>query len=252
MASHVLIIPAAGLGTRMRSVNPQLPKELLPLGGKPAIQYAIEEGIDTGAEKIIVIISPQKKILRQWLSKLPTHIDYVYQQKPRGEADAIALAESLAQGHDLGIIYPDNLYLPAPGGLKRLLAAYAKTGVDVLALTPVSRFNSALVGNSGRVDLRRQCVDRYRILRFHPKATGYFRPRFDVELRTCGLMVTGPHLFNSIRRAREYWRQGEFTDEPVRRLLLQERGLLGVRLPGMVHDIGNPRGYAYCSKQLSR
>jgi UTP--glucose-1-phosphate uridylyltransferase len=250
LALHALIIPAAGLGTRMRSVNPHLPKELLPLGGKPAIQYAIEEGIDAGVEKIIVIISPQKEILRQHLLNLPVHIDFVYQQQPRGEADAIALAESLAEGHDLGIIYPDNLYLPAPGGLKCLQAVYAKTGADVLALSPVSRLNSTLVGNSGRVDLAHQNSEIYRILRFHPKIPGFFQPRFSVELRTCGLMVTGSHLFDFIRRAREDWRQGEYTDEPVRRLLLKERGLLGVWLPGRVHDIGNPEGYAFCSKQL--
>lgn len=252
MAIHALIIPAAGLGTRMRSVNPQLPKELLPLGGKPAIQYAIEEGIDAGVEKIIVIISPQKEILRQRLLKLPAHIDFVCQQEPRGEADAIALAEPLAEGHDLGIIYPDNLYLPAPGGLKCLQTEYAKMGADVLALSPVSRLNSTLVSNSGRVDLKHQHADWYRILQFHPKSTGDFLPRFSVELRTCGLMVTGPHLFDFIRRARGHWRQGEFTDEPVRRLLLQERGLMGLRLPGKVHDIGNPKGYAFCSNQLSK
>jgi UTP--glucose-1-phosphate uridylyltransferase len=235
----------------MRSVNPYLPKELLPLGGKPAIQYAIEEGVHAGAEKIIIIISPQKEVLRHRLSNLQTHIDFVYQQEPRGEADAIALAEPLAGGHDLGIIYPDNLYLPAPGGLKYLKTVYAKTGIDVLALSPVSRLNSTAVGNSGRVDLMNQEADIYRILRFHAKAPGYFRPRFTVELRTCGMMVTGPHLFGFIRRARENWRQGEFTDEPVRLLLLKERGLLGVRLPGSVHDIGNPEGYAFCSNQMS-
>lgn len=235
----------------MRPVNPHLPKELLPLGGKPAIQYAIEEGVHAGVEKIIIIISHQKEILRERLSDVQAPIHFVYQQEPRGEADAIALAEPLARGHDLGVIYPDNLYLPAPGGLRCLQTVYAKKGVDVLALSPVTVLNSSAVGNSGRVDLAREQTDIYRILRFHPKASGYFRPRFAVELKTCGMMVTGPHLFGFIRRAREDPRQGEFTDEPVRRLLLKERGLLGVRLPGSVHDIGNPEGYSFCSNQLS-
>ncbi len=60
-----LIIPAAGLGTRMRTLSPDLPKELLSIGGKPAIQYAIEEGIAAGIEKIVIIISDQKEIIRQ-------------------------------------------------------------------------------------------------------------------------------------------------------------------------------------------
>ena len=61
-----LIIPAAGLGKRMRTVNPDLPKELLPVGHKPAIQYAVEEGLSAGIQKIVIVISRQKEIIRQY------------------------------------------------------------------------------------------------------------------------------------------------------------------------------------------
>jgi UTP--glucose-1-phosphate uridylyltransferase len=60
-----LIIPAAGLGTRMRQVTPDLPKELLPVGHKPAIQYTVEEGFSANIKNIIIIISRQKEIIRQ-------------------------------------------------------------------------------------------------------------------------------------------------------------------------------------------
>ena len=65
------------------------------------------------------------------------------------------------------------------------------------------------------------------------------------------MMVCGPHLFDAIRRTRDTVTEGEFTDEPVRRLLLEERGLLGLRLPGQVFDIGNPEGYVRCREKLS-
>ena len=63
-----LIIPAAGLGTRMRNVDPDLPKEMLLIGNKPAIQYAVEEGLSAGIKNIIIIISRQKDIIRQYFS----------------------------------------------------------------------------------------------------------------------------------------------------------------------------------------
>ena len=54
-APKYLIIPAAGLGTRMKSVNPDIPKEMLPVGDKPAIQYAVEEGLSADIKNIIII-----------------------------------------------------------------------------------------------------------------------------------------------------------------------------------------------------
>ena len=66
------------------------------------------------------------------------------------------------------------------------------------------------------------------------------------------MMVAGPHLFDAIRRTRPRLSQGEFTDEPVRQSLIHEGGLLGLRLPGTVFDIGNPGGYRSCLEQLNR
>ena len=62
----ILIIPAAGRGTRMKSVNPDIPKEMLPLGNRPAIQYAVEEGISAGIKDIVIIISSVKDIIREY------------------------------------------------------------------------------------------------------------------------------------------------------------------------------------------
>ncbi len=248
---RVLVIPAAGLGTRMQSVSAQLPKELLPLGDKPAIQYALEEGIDAGIEHFVVIISRKKEVLKERLSGIADSVTFVYQDTPSGEADAIALAEPIVGTHSLAVIYPDNLYVPPPGALKLLVEAFERQGSDLVALSTVGEADAPGVGNAGRVDLARQVDDPYRILRFLPKGPGRFDPRFRQELRTCGLMVCGSHLFDAIRRARDTVTEGEFTDEPVRALLLKERGLLGLKLPGQVFDIGNPDGYARCRQQLS-
>ncbi len=248
---RVLVIPAAGLGTRMKPVSTQLPKELLPLGTKPAIQFALEEGIDAGIEHFVVVISRKKEVLKERLSAFADSITFVYQDTPSGEADAIALAEPIVGKHPLAVIYPDNLYVPSPGALKLLVQAFQGQGSDLVALSTVGEVDAPGVGNAGRVDLARQVDDLYRILRFLPKGPGRFKPRFKQELRTCGMMVCGPHLFDAIRRARDTVTEGEFTDEPVRRLLLEERGLLGLKLPGQVFDIGNPEGYARCRQQLS-
>lgn len=236
----------------MKVVDSRLPKELLPVGPKPAIQYAVEEGMDVGVERIYVIISAQKELIRRRLSYLAYPITYLYQQQPWGEIDAIALAEPLLQSRCFAIIYPDNLYLPAPGALRQMAEVYDHYAQDVVALSSVAQRDAEGVSNSGRVDLSPLDANIYRIRRLHRKGPGPFSPRFAEELRACGIMVTGTHFFAAVKRARPGVGDEEFTDGPVRNVILEERGMLGVRLPGRVFDIGNPAGYALCLRQLHR
>ena len=58
------IIPLAGLGTRLLPLTSVLPKELLPINGKPGLEYILEECIEAGVKEIIFIISNKKKSLR--------------------------------------------------------------------------------------------------------------------------------------------------------------------------------------------
>ena len=61
------IIPLAGLGTRLLPLTSVIPKELLPINGRPGIEYILDECIDAGIKEIICIISTKNKIC---LSKL--------------------------------------------------------------------------------------------------------------------------------------------------------------------------------------
>ena len=55
------IIPLAGLGTRMLPLTSVMPKELMPINGKPNLQYILEECIDAGVKEFIFIISKKKQ-----------------------------------------------------------------------------------------------------------------------------------------------------------------------------------------------
>ena len=58
------IIPLAGLGTRMLPLTSVLPKELMPINGKPNLQYILEECIDAGVKEFIFIISKKNYQLK--------------------------------------------------------------------------------------------------------------------------------------------------------------------------------------------
>lgn len=264
-----LIIPAAGLGTRMRAVNSDVPKELLPVGYKPAIQYAVEEGVSAGIINIIIIISKPKDVIRRYFEErrfgkklypyadksvqnimLKSSLTFLYQKDPRGESDAIGYAKDIVGNNSAAIMYPDNLYFPAPGALKALVPFFNKYKKDVVSLNKVTEKNASGFSNAGRVDITQVKENLYNINRFIPKGDGQFVPRFKGEFRACGIWISGPYIFEYIDRLRGMVKEGEFTDVPVRSLILKEKGMLGCLLPGTIFDIGNPAGYNQCLNML--
>ena len=60
------IIPLAGLGTRLLPLTSVFAKELLPINGKPGIEYIVDECIEAGIKEIIFIISDKKKIIKKY------------------------------------------------------------------------------------------------------------------------------------------------------------------------------------------
>jgi UTP--glucose-1-phosphate uridylyltransferase len=267
-APGFLVIPAAGLGTRMQPVDPTMPKELLPLNDKPLIQYTVEEGLDANIRNIIIIINKKKEIIRRYFedhdfsrTMYPKAADdlyeirsecslmFLYQEEPKGESDAIRYARDIVYGQYVAIMYPDNIYFPAPGALQHLKSVFDEYVEDVAALMEVSEEYAEGFSNSGRVDIAPIQDDVFRISKFHPKGKGTFVPRFRGELRTCGISISGLHMFEFIERARAE-HEGEFIDVPVRQLMLKERVILGAKLPGIVFDVGNPKGYELCQKYV--
>ena len=76
MKIRKLIIPAAGLGTRFLPITKSVPKEMLPIVDKPAIQILLEEAYEAGIEEILFITSPKKEfIINKFIKKPPIVFD---------------------------------------------------------------------------------------------------------------------------------------------------------------------------------
>ncbi len=108
------IIPLAGLGTRLLPLTSVFPKELLPINGKPGIEYILDECIEAGVSEIIFIISKKKEMIKKYFNNdnfyksiikkkkdpriikeykkilfFRKKIKFVYQNKPMGTGDAV-------------------------------------------------------------------------------------------------------------------------------------------------------------------
>ncbi len=57
------VVPAAGLGTRMRKLCGERPKELLPVGGLAAIEHSLVEALDAGLSRVAVVVRPDKQLI---------------------------------------------------------------------------------------------------------------------------------------------------------------------------------------------
>ncbi len=88
----IAIIPAAGQGTRMSGVTDGRPKELLPLGKRSVLARIIDEALDAGAEKVVVVTSPAKPEIAEAVSAMP-RVQIAVQNDRLGLAHAIACAD---------------------------------------------------------------------------------------------------------------------------------------------------------------
>ena len=131
------IIPLAGQGTRLLPLTSVLPKELLPINGKPGLEYIIEECIKAGIKEIIFIISKKKQMIKEYffhdkiyrellkkkkkdkrlkleyskIKKYKKMIKFVYQNSPKGTGDAVLKCKNLIKSKYFLMLMPDDLII---------------------------------------------------------------------------------------------------------------------------------------------
>lgn len=155
------IIPAAGLGTRFLPITKAVPKEMLPVVDRPAIQYCVEEALAAGADEVVVVNSRQKKAIEDHFSpeaelesflrdkgkdefadaiehagNLP--VSFVYQDDPLGLGHAVHCASEKTAGKPFYVLLGDVL-VPDNDVLPQMRAVHeAHGGASVIAVIPVS------------------------------------------------------------------------------------------------------------------
>ena len=154
------IIPAAGYGTRGLPITKVLPKEMFPVGLKPAIHYVLEEAIESGIEQILIIVSKKKNMIVDYFDKSLEHeaflkkvnkhhliniievpsvpIHYIRQPYAKGLGDAIRLGKSFIGNEPFAVLLPDDIFLsdnePA---LKQLVNQYNKFKKSIIGIKEV-------------------------------------------------------------------------------------------------------------------
>ncbi len=156
------IIPAAGLGTRVLPASKALPKEMLPIVDKPAIQYIVEEAVRAGITDILIITNRGKGViedhfdhsieLENMLEKrgntevLNTlketanlaNIYYIRQKETKGLGDAVLRAKEFVGDEPFAVLYGDDVIVGETPAIKQLCDVYENYGKCVVGIKPVS------------------------------------------------------------------------------------------------------------------
>ena len=242
------IIPAAGHGTRFLPVTRVVPKEMLPIGAKPALELIVEEAKSAGADEIILVISHGKELIREYFKDDPA-IRFVYQEEQKGLGHAVLMASSL-------IPDPSSLLLILLGDALVAGCNAAKAMAEV----------SAAHGNASVIGLERvpqEKVSRYGIVKMDGECIVDLVEKPSPEEAPSDLAIAGRYLLDAkifdYLRTQVPGKGGEIQlTDAIRRMIAAgdsqhptlNAQLLGYVYPGMRQDIGNPKGYFEALKAM--
>ncbi|KZX20937.1 UTP--glucose-1-phosphate uridylyltransferase GalU [Rathayibacter tanaceti] len=155
------VIPAAGLGTRFLPATKAIPKEMLPVVDKPAIQYVVEEAADAGLQDVLVIIGRNKNALANHFDSVPElehnlskkkddkkleHVKYasdladvhfVRQGEPKGLGHAVSRAQRHIGDEPFAVLLGDDLIDARDPLLSRMIEVAENRDTTVVALLEV-------------------------------------------------------------------------------------------------------------------
>lgn len=211
------VVAVAGMGTRFYPITKSIPKEMLPIIDKPILSYVIEEAVNSGIEEIMLIISDEKQLIRDYYSdkinpKLEkilqdrgkveelkvlkdivknVKISYVIQDKPLGTAYAINLTKDFVNNEPFAIIFPDDIIKGEIPVLKQMIDMYYKYDANIFAAKQV---DESIVSRYGILKYKDSTTKEVECIVEKPK-----REEAPSNYATIGRYIVKPEVFEEIK-----------------------------------------------------
>ncbi len=269
------VIPSAGRGTRLLPATYALPKEMLPCGKKPTIQYVVEELAAAGVKDILIITGRAKGALEdhfdpdasliemlehsgnkalleemRFIEKLKVNFFFTRQAKPTGLADAIYLAKDFIDDDPFLVALGDTIIISTP------------LGHYLNRLAQLNSTQSAL-GTIGLEKVSKEEVEKYGIIKGteHNKGTWKLtdvieKPKKELapsQMAICGRYIFTPEIFKAIEKTSiGVGNEKQLTDS-IKILIEEGNSIWGLEMSENEkrYDIGNPFTYAVAFLELS-
>ncbi len=265
------IIPLAGLGTRLLPLTSVFAKELLPINGKPSIEYIIEECIDAGIKEIILIISKKKQIIKKYfyndncfkkiikqkkdkriikeykkILKYRKIIKFVYQNKPLGTGDAVLKAKKFIKDKYFLMLLPDDLVIKRNCS-KDMIKIFKRKKCSVMASMKVNK----------------KTVNRWGIYSIKSKINNnnfYIKDVIEKpEIKSApsnravvGRYILPKKIFAKLKNQKKGKGGEVHITDSIRRLIREGDKFIGHSFFGKYLDCGTMQGYIKSSLEISK
>ena len=264
------IIPLAGLGTRLLPLTSVLPKELLPINGKPGLEYLLDECIKSGVNEIIFIISKKKQAIKKYfyndifykklikkkddkrlkyeyskIKKYKKMIKFVYQNSPRGTGDAVLKCKNFISSNYFLMLMPDDLIINNNCSTS-LINLHKKYNSSVIASKRVNKEN---VSRWGILDIKKISKRNFIIKDVVEKPSIMSAPS---NYAVIGRYILPKKIFKILENQKPD-QSGEINiTDSIRTLILQKNKFIGHIFAGKYLDCGTMDGYIKSTLEISK
>jgi UTP--glucose-1-phosphate uridylyltransferase len=263
------VITAAGMGTRFLPATKSIPKEMLPVVDRPAIQYVVEEAVQAGLTDILIITGRGKRAvedhfdrnfeLEHYLENAGKHdllkevqfasdladLHYVRQRDPLGLGHAVSVGRHHVGNEPFAVLLADDIMVDEAQLLRAMLDAHARDGHSVVAVQEVAPEEISLYGCvEPDGDVVGDVVKIRRIVEKPP------RDEAPSNLAVIGRYVFTPQIFDALDRITP-GTGGELQLTDAISLLLKEETVLAMPCVGGRYDVGHKADFLRANIELA-
>lgn len=254
------VIPAAGLGTRFLPATKAQPKEMLPIVDKPAIQYIIEEAIQSGIEEILIITGRNKRAIEDHFDRAvelelmlkdqgkydllnlveeisDVTIHYVRQKEAKGLGHAVLCAKQFVGNEPFAVLLGDDIIDASVPCLKQMMSVYEDCPGTILGVQEVPQDKVCSYGIVKPIAIKEnlwQAVDLVE------KPTITEAPS---RLAVLGRYILQPEIF-AILENTPPGQGGEIQlTDALKTLAVEKQSVYAYNFEGRRYDVGDKQGY---------
>ncbi|NWG53372.1 MAG: UTP--glucose-1-phosphate uridylyltransferase GalU [Hydrogenophilaceae bacterium] len=253
------VLPVAGLGTRVLPATKSIPKEMLPVFDRPAIQYVVDEALAAGIEHFIFVTGRNKSAIEDYFDRAyeledtlrqknkaellaeldrftppPGATSFVRQQAPLGLGHAVWCARDVVGDEPFAVLLPDMLTMAAPSCMQQMMAHYAQVGGNVIAVEPTDApWSYGVIDPASR---------NGRLLKMRGMVEKPAKGTEPSNLFITGRYILQPEIFALLEsQGKGAGGEIQLTDSMVR--LMQSQDFHAVEYDGRSYDCGDKIGY---------
>lgn len=255
------VLPVAGFGTRVLPATKSIPKEMLPVVDKPALQYVVDEALEAGIEHIVFVtgrnkgaiedyfdqayeleVSLEKKGKTDILEELRRSIlpagaaSFVRQQAPLGLGHAIWCARDIIGREPFAILLPDVIIKSSPSCTAQMVEAYDRVGGNIIAVDPVPEERVSSYGVIAPKDRDGRLIAMSGMVEKPPRESA------PSNLAITGRYILQPEIFDLLENQRTgAGGEIQLTDAMAR--LMEMQAFYAYEFEGTPYDCGTKLGY---------